>query len=145
MPKFFIDSKGRVRKIESVDLEMFKQTNDIMSDENFSKFMEKPKRKEDVIITEAKLAGISKRELFESELYHKKSDRIEDPEEFDKLLTGSGGLSVIERSRGRPNEEEIERIKGRTLYELRSNPEARRKFLRENTLRLTNEERGRLV
>ncbi len=125
MTKFFKDSKGRVRKINESDLEMFKE-------------MDRASQ-----VERAKRAGVSKRELFERDVFDRKLSNLS---EEDKLVVMSGIESgriqigdIVEGAKKKnvtnrkSLDNALENI--RAARALRSNPEAKRQFLEENALR----------
>jgi len=129
MPKFFIDSKGRVRKINDNDLEMFKELRSGITME--------------LEVNRAKRAGVSKRELFERDVFDRKLSNLSD-EDRELVMTGIGsgriqigdiveGSTKKRISSAKALDDALENI--RASRALRLNPEAKTQFIKENALR----------
>jgi len=125
MVKFFRDKRGRVRKINESDLEMFKQMNRASQ------------------VDRAKRAGVSKRELFERDVFDRKLSNLSD-EDRAIVMTGigSGRIQIGDIVEGAKKknitsskalDDALENI--RAARALRLNPEAKRQFIEENALR----------
>lgn len=125
MAIFFKDKRGRIRKINESDLEMFKQ-------------MDRASQ-----VDRAKRAGVSKRELFERDVFDRKLSNLSD-EDREIVMTGIGSGriqigDIVEGARKKnvtsvkSLDDALENI--RAARALRSNPEAKRQFLEENALR----------
>lgn len=128
MPKFFIDSKGRVRKINDNDLEMFKELTGITME---------------LEVNRAKRAGVSKRELFERDVFDRKLGSLSE-QDRDVVMSGiqSGRIQIGDIVEGSTKkrissakalDDALENI--RAARALRLNPEAKRQFIEENALR----------
>ncbi|GEM_PF-4296897 len=130
MVKFFIDSKGRVRKINDNDLEIFKQMKGITME---------------LEVNRAKRAGVSKRELFERDIFDRKLGSLSSSDrEIVMTGIGSGRIQIGDIVEGATKknvtsakalDDALENISAARA--LRLNPEAKRQFIKENALRRT--------
>lgn len=161
MPKFFVDKQGRVRKINDNDLEMFKQMEEgsgmfsKLTPEEITKLQRRRVRKindtevdlagitMELEVNRAKRAGVSKRELFERDVFDRKLGSLSD-EDRDVVMLGIGtgriqigdiveGSTKKTVSSAKALDDALENISAARA--LRLNPEAKRQFIKENALR----------
>lgn len=156
MPKFFVDKQGRVRKINDNDLEMFKQMEEgsgmfsKLTPEEITKLQRRREQRIDLAgitmeleVNRAKRAGVSKRELFERDVFDRKLGSLSD-EDRDVVMLGIGsgriqigdiveGSTKKTISSAKALDDALENISAARA--LRLNPEAKRQFIKENALR----------
>jgi len=156
MPKFFVDKQGRVRKINDNDLEMFKQMEEgsgmfsKLTPEEITKLQRRREQRIDLAgitmeleVNRAKRAGVSKRELFERDVFDRKLGSLSD-EDRDVVMLGIGsgriqigdiveGSTKKTVSSAKALDDALENISAARA--LRLNPEAKKQFIKENALR----------